>query len=182
MVIDELQQVYKQGLLTEAYGSYGRSLVRYALFKVRSGTICEELVQETFLKAWKYLVKGGEIKIMKAFLYHTLNHLIVDQYRKRVTTSLDALIEGGFELSDEHPIRLLDLLDGARAVHLIKKLPPVYREILRMRYVRDLSLNEISLQIGITKNAVSVRMHRGLAKLKLIYARGLGAECILPPA
>ena len=38
-----------------------------------------------------------------------------------------------------------------------------------MRYVRDMSLQEISLLTGQSKNAVAVQVHRGLEKLKLLY-------------
>jgi len=40
---------------------------------------------------------------------------------------------------------------------------------MEMRYARDLSLKEISLIAGQSKNAMAVQTHRGLAKLKLLY-------------
>jgi len=39
-----------------------------------------------------------------------------------------------------------------------------------MRYVKDLSLKEISLITGQSTNATAVQIHRGLEKLKLLYA------------
>jgi DNA-directed RNA polymerase specialized sigma24 family protein len=38
-----------------------------------------------------------------------------------------------------------------------------------MRYIQDLSLQEISLITGQSKNAVAVQIHRQLEKLKLLY-------------
>ncbi len=40
---------------------------------------------------------------------------------------------------------------------------------MHMRYVRELSLKEISLITGQTTNATAVQLHRGLEKLKLLY-------------
>ena len=40
---------------------------------------------------------------------------------------------------------------------------------MRMRYVQDLSLKEIALLTGQTANTIAVQLHRGLAKLKLLY-------------
>ena len=182
MLVTEQQRVGPQNLLTEAYRSYGKELNLYALFKISNSAIGEDLVQETFLKTWRYLVRGGKIKIMKAFLYHTLNHLIVDQYRKHRTASLDTLIENGFERGDDHPIHLVNFLDGQQAIRLIHYLPAAYQKVLRMRYIKDLSLEEMSQVIGITKNATAVRVHRGLLKLKVLYAVGLRTGHILPPA
>jgi len=38
-----------------------------------------------------------------------------------------------------------------------------------MKYVQDLSLKEISLLTGKSKNAVAVQLHRGLEKFKQLY-------------
>jgi DNA-directed RNA polymerase specialized sigma24 family protein len=65
-------------LLTEAHRTYEKSLTSYAFFKLHNHAISDDLVQETFLKTWRYLVKGGRVDVMKAFLYHVLNNLIVD--------------------------------------------------------------------------------------------------------
>jgi len=107
---------------------------------------------------------------MKAFLYHVLNNLIVDEYRKRKTTSLDVLLEKGFEPSTGHPVGLFDILDGKAALLLIQRLPVAYQKIMRMRYVQDLSLKEMAIITGHSKNALAVQAHRGLEKLKLLYA------------
>jgi RNA polymerase sigma-70 factor (ECF subfamily) len=109
---------------------------------------------------------------MKAFLYHVLNNLIVDQYRKHKTTSLDTLLEKGFEPSVSDSGRLFNVLDGKAAFLLIQSLPKKYQKVMRMRYVQELSLKEISLITGQSKNTIAVQVHRGLAKLKLLYNQG----------
>ncbi len=40
---------------------------------------------------------------------------------------------------------------------------------MRMRFVKTLSLKEISLITGQTKNTIAVQIHRGLEKLKILY-------------
>ena len=40
---------------------------------------------------------------------------------------------------------------------------------MRMKYNQDLSLTEMSLITGQTKNAMAVQLHRGLEKLKVLY-------------
>jgi RNA polymerase sigma-70 factor (ECF subfamily) len=109
---------------------------------------------------------------MKAFLYHILNNLIVDEYRKHKTVSLDVLLEKGFEPKALHsgsPRRLFNFLDGKAALILIQRLPEKYQMVLRMRYVQDLSLKEISLITGQSKNTIAVQIHRGLERLKELY-------------
>ena len=158
-------------ILAAAYDKYGKSLVARAFFKTSDHATSEDLVQDTFAKTWKYLVGGGKIDIMKAFLYHVLNHLIVDEYRKHKTASLDALLEKGFEPSAEDSShRLFNILDGKSLVVLILRLPVLYQKVIRMRYVQSLSLKEMSLITGQTRNALAVQVHRGIAKLRLLYS------------
>ncbi len=158
-----------QVTLTKAHHDYEKRLNSYAFFKVPDRTISEDLVQDTFMKTWSYLVKGGKIELMKAFLYHILNNLIVDEYRKHKTTSLDVLLEEGFEPSVGNSGNLFNVLDGKSALLLIRRLPEKYQKVMRMRYIQDLSLQEMSLITGQSKNAIAVQAYRGLSKLKLLY-------------
>ncbi len=165
-----LQQEAKlQGMLTVAHHDYQKGLNARAFFKVNDRSLGEDLVQNTFLKTWAYLVKGGKIETMKAFLYHILNNLIVDEYRKHKTTSLDALVENGFDVSVGDSERLFNTLDGKSASLLIQRLPEKYRNVMRMRYMQTLSLKEMSTITGQTTNTMAVQTHRGMEKLRLLY-------------
>lgn len=167
------QDTRQRAALTAAHRDYEKILKSYALYKVRDRETSEDLVQDTFMKTWSYLVKGGKIDLMKSFLYHVLNNLIVDEYRKHKTTSLDVLLEAGYEPSAGDSERLIDALDGKGAILLIQCLPVKYRNVVRMRYIQNLSLAEMSLITGQTKNAMAVQIHRGLAKLKVLYGNRL---------
>lgn len=158
-----------QKIVTVAHHDYEKGLNSHAFFKTQNHATGEDLVQNTFMKTWVYLVKGGKIDIMRAFLYHVLNDLIVDEYRKNKTTSLDVLIEKGFEPSAGNPQLPSNMLDGKALIILIQRLPEAYQKVMRMRYVQDLSLKEISLITGQSKNTIAVQIHRGLGKLKLLY-------------
>jgi RNA polymerase sigma-70 factor (ECF subfamily) len=171
MMTSKRQETRQRATLTTAHRDFEKGLNAHAFFKMQNREVGEDLVQETFLKTWKYLVKGGKIDIMKAFLYHVLNHLIVDEYRKRKTMSLDALLSKGYEPGKDHTERLFNILDGKAAIILIKGLPDRYQKVMRMRYVQDLSLAEMSLITGQSKNTIAVQLHRGLEKLKLLYNR-----------
>jgi len=158
-------------MLTVAHGDYERGMNSYAFFKVGSRATGQDLVQDTFTKTWRYLVKGGKVYLMKPFLYHILNQLIIDEYRKCKTSSLDVLLEKGFEPGLDDSERAVNTLDGKAAMLLIQYLPIKYGEVMRMRYAQDLSLKEISLITGQSRNAVAVQVHRGLAKLRKLYNR-----------
>ena len=165
------QKIKKEEALTVAYHNNEKRMTSYAFFKTHDPAKSQDLVQDAFLKTWAYLVKGGKINLMKPFLYHVLNQEIIDEYRKHKTTSLDSLLEKGYEPSFDNSERVSNVFDGKTILLLIKNLPAKYGNVVRMRYVQDLSLKEISLITGQTRNAVAVQVCRGLAILKKLCIR-----------
>lgn len=162
-----VEQKYKlEGVFNSAYQKYYKSLVARAFFKLGDRVLGEDLVQTTFMKVWDYLMQGNQIQLMQSFLYRILNNLIIDEYRKRKTSSLDELVESGFEPVAEGSENIPEILDGKKAMSLITSLPERYRDVMDMRYMQDLSLQKISELTGKTTNCVSVQAHRGLSLLK----------------
>jgi RNA polymerase sigma-70 factor (ECF subfamily) len=168
--MDKKETLKQKIMLALAHQSYNKGLNLHAFFKVNNHDTGEDLVQETFMKTWKYLVRGGKIDIIKAFLYHVLNNLIIDEYRKRKTTSLEILTEKGFDphSDDSESERVSNMIDGKSASLFIQKLPDAYKKIMHMKFVQDLTIKEISLITGQTRNAVTVKIHRGLQKLRVL--------------
>ncbi len=169
--MNKRETLKQQEILSVAHHDFNRGLNSYAFFKVNDHSVEKDLVQETFLKTWKYLVRGGKIDTLKAFLYHVLNNLIVDEYRKHKTISLDTLTENGFEPSVDQTEskRFINVIDGKVILLMIPRLPDTYKKIMHMRFVQDLSLKEISLITGQTRNSIAVKIHRGIEKLKVLY-------------
>jgi RNA polymerase sigma-70 factor (ECF subfamily) len=163
------EQTDREAVLTGAHRDFQSGLNSHAFFKVGNRAASQDMVQETFMKTWTYLARGGKIDVMKAFLYHVLNNLIVDEYRKRKSLSLDALMEKGYEPGVDTREQMANLLDGKAALLLIARLPLTYQKAMRLHYVQDLSITEISLVTGQLKNTVAVQLHRGLAKLRVLY-------------
>lgn len=159
--------------LEEAFEQYSDALFRHCFFRLSDREKALDLTQETFLRVWKYNENGGEIEDVKAFLYRTLNNLVVDEYRKKKTVSLDSLLEedgvseGDFDdLISNDRSSFEQAIDAKRALVILERLPEKYRTALTLRYVDGLSPKEIAEITNETENVVSVRIHRGLAKLR----------------
>lgn len=170
---NEKERKELDAILTAAYYQYKKELKVHSFSRISDRTLAEDIVQDAFIKAWNYLIKGGRILMMRSFLYHVLNKLIIDEYRKHKTVSLDTLIENGFEPSSSETNHLIDILDGRSAFSLIPYLPKKYQEIMYMRYAESLSLEEISGITKQSKNTVAVQIHRGIEKFRLLYQNQL---------
>lgn len=157
----------------DAFERYSDDLFRHCYFRVSDRERALDLVQDTFTKVWDYIVAGGEIDQFRPFLYRTLNNLIIDEYRKKKSSSLDALLEeetvseGNFpELRTGGLQELESKLDAQRFLSQLEHMPPQYREVVVMRYLDELTPKEIAQVTGDSENVISVRIHRGLQWLR----------------
>jgi RNA polymerase sigma-70 factor, ECF subfamily len=157
-----------------AYDRYADALYRHAYFRVFSESRAEELMQESFLRAWRYMSDGEKVENLRAFLYRTLNNLIVDEYRKKREESLDVLIEESpaNEPAEDGRESLENRVLLAQVRDMMRELPEEDRELLTFRYIDDMSPAEIAETLGMTANSVSVRLHRIIAVLKETADRG----------
>lgn len=157
----------------KAFEEYNDALFRHALIRVSNREKAIDLVHDAFTKVWSYIREGYEIDSFRPFLYKVLNNLIIDEYRKRKETSLDALMEkegvdeGSFDdLTESTAEVLAATIDGKKAFDLLQELPDQYREVIILRFVDQLGPKEISDLIEESENIVSVRIHRGLKLLR----------------
>lgn len=157
--------------LEAAYKDFAMPLTKYAFFKVHNKTLSEDLVQETFLKIWVYILKGEEIIMMKALLYRILNGLIIDEYRRqgREVYSLDLLTDKGFDVSTTDSEYQGQAIDIKTATRYIELLPKKYRDVVYMKVVLYMSTDEISNELKRTKNSVTVQIHRGFKHIKMLH-------------
>ena len=162
------------GRFTQAFEDYSDALFRHCFFRIGDRERSLELVQESFTKTWNYVARGKTIDDFKPFLYRVLNNLIIDEYRKKKTTSLDEFLEredaSEGDIPDLHSTGEMEQaemrFDGTRLLKALKTLPEKYREVVTMRYMDGFSPREIAELIGENENVVSVRIHRGLSKLR----------------
>ena len=163
----------------EAFEAHADALYRHAYFRISDKERAYDLAQDTFLKAWDYVAGGGTIKQYKSFLYRVLHNLIIDEYRKKKSSSLDELLEnekiaGAVEaqLSEGSVREAEEALDEVGLVEKIRshipELPDDYRVVLTLRFIDDLSIGEIAETVGVSENVISVRIHRGVAKLRVL--------------
>lgn len=160
----------------DAFEAHADELFRHSSMRLSDRERAVELTQETFFRVWKAVSAGEEIRHYRAFFYRILNNLIIDEYRKRKSQSLDtmleneetgAAVEGTLLRADTDIIEeAISRFDSAEAIKALKKLPEPYKTAIILRYIDGLSIPEIAESTGHTENAVSVRLNRALHKLR----------------
>src|SRR3989344_7992799 len=88
-------RVLKDALL-KAYESHAEAIYRHCYFRVFRKELAEELMQDTFMRAWEYMGNGNKIDNVRAFLYKIANNLIIDYSRKKKEESLEGMLENSY--------------------------------------------------------------------------------------
>jgi len=123
--------------------------------------LAADAVQDSFIELLGKF-PGFELRAkLTTYLYPVVKHnaQAADRKRRRKTPTGPEI-----DHSDDAPTTEPDRLDGLRAV--ISTLPDHHREVVFMRFLDDMSLNEISLALGIALGTVKSRLHHAIATLR----------------
>lgn len=158
-----------QKVFSKAYEKHADAIYRHCYFRVSDRETAENLMQETFMKTWEYMRGNETPKNIRAFLYRVATNLIIDHYRKKKESSLDALSENGLQVSDDSHKDIEKTADIKALLHKLDELEPEDKDLILMRFVDDMRPKEIASLLDLTTNVVSVRIHRAVQKLKKAY-------------
>lgn len=156
------------------YESESDSIFRFCLVRVSDREQALDITQETFLRLWQTMNQDKEIVNSRAFLFTVARRLVIDWYRKKKSISFGDMVNSeedgedeSYDPSDNMTTESLQV--GAEGRYLLEKingLSPTYKNPVYLRFVEDLSPPEIAEILGISANAVSVRINRGLEELR----------------
>lgn len=146
--------------------SYSRYLHRYAYWRCQDHSLAEDLVQETFLRAWKNLHQLKDTRTAKSWLTTILRRefaRLFERMRPEIDhETLPDTLSGG---------RDQDTTPEAFALReALTKLPEKYREPLLLQVLGGFSMEEIAAILGISKPAVMTRAFRARDKLRVTLA------------
>lgn len=140
-----------------------RDIYRYAYWLCRDPQIAEDLVQETFLRAWKAIDTLLDDKAAKAWLITILRRENARRFERKQFDLVDL---------DEHPLRDQGVLPSEQEMEHewlrrhIARLPAEYQEPLLLQVLGGFSGEEIAEQLGLNKNTVMTRLFRARNQIK----------------
>lgn len=178
MTDEELVVCYAQGnnaAFDTLLSRYKSSIYSYIYFIVHNKELAEDLFQETFVKVIVTIKQGGytENGKFKAWITRIAHNLVIDSFRQERsenTVSNDEVEVDLFnnirlcEETVEDTIVRRQVLSDVRK--LVKHLPDSQREVLEMRYYRDLSFKEIADLTGVSINTALGRMRYAILNMR----------------
>lgn len=170
-------EAYRSGradAFDELVASYEGTVHRLlAGFNVAPSDI-EDLTQEVFLRIFRNLHRFRGQSSFYTWLYRITINVFFDhsKKRKRADARLTRLQSALVEASDQQPYSddpfraTYDVLTHQTLSAAIATLPELFRDVVAMREVDDLSYEEIALATGISIGTVRSRLSRARARLK----------------
>lgn len=145
----------------------------------------EDVVQDTFARAFVALDEMEETPPLRAWLFRIAHNRALDLLRSRAIRAAEP-IEAAQEVADPEspdPVEVLMRREAVEtAVSRFVELPTVQRSVVILKDVLDQSLEEIAAMLDLTVNAVKAHLARGRARLKAINAEAPAKPAPRPPS
>jgi RNA polymerase sigma-70 factor (ECF subfamily) len=140
---------------------------RFIYSKVGNREEAEDLTSQVFLKAVRGLDRERGGQSIQSWLYQVARTTIADYWRafyKVRATSLEGMLEQGWEEPAEERVELASYRPEERVRRLLDLLPPHYREVLTCRFLLNLSIKETAERMELSEANVKVLQFRALKK------------------
>ncbi|CDN43484.1 RNA polymerase sigma factor SigW [Paenibacillus sp. P22] len=160
-----------QRAFADLVGMYQDKLYHLAYRMLYNRQEAEDAVQETFLRVFRNMERYDESMKFSTWIYRITTNLAIDRLRRRKPGfSLDAEVPehdgldgySMFASEDASPEDEVLLSETQRIIRTaIETLPPKYKSVMVLRYLEDLSLQEISDVLDMPVTTIKTRVHRG---------------------
>lgn len=147
------------------YDRYVQPIYRYVFSRLGNAPEAEDVTSQTFMAAYESLGRYRERGQFSAWLFRIARSKVNDHFRRsRREVGLEA---AGEILEREDALGVLIRAEElSRIRSLIHYLNEDEQELIRLRYVADLSFVEIADLLGRREDAVKKSVYRLLARLK----------------
>lgn len=141
-------------------------LYRAASHVIGNRTQAEDLVQETYLQAWKSFDRFEVGTNCRAWLFKILFHVIQHHRRKWFRIKLTNEGDEVFEQTLVYEPPIPQDLSDEEVLAAFEKIPEQYREVVLLSDVYDFKYKEIQETLGIPQGTVMSRLSRGRELLR----------------
>lgn len=153
----------KKSRFTVLVEAFSPDLHRYAHWLAGDSHVAEDLVQETFTRAWRSLDDLRDEKSAKAWLFTTLRRENARRFARKSLERVDIDVDT-LEASSS-----LEYGPEARALnHAMQALSDDYRDPLLLQVLGGFSVDEIAKEMDLSSGAVTTRLFRARQKLRAV--------------
>ena len=153
--------------------AYRNQVFRLALRMCGNEADADEVAQEAFLSAWKGLPNFRGESRFSTWLYQLTTHAVIDlmrrEKRQAAAEDIDEITTADDGPSPQQQAGRAETRREVRAA--LMQLPEEYRQVLLLRFMQELSYEEIGQTLKLPAGTVKSRLNRAKAQLKDILSR-----------
>ena len=155
------------GAVQELVAAYGDRLLRSACLLCGDPNEAQDLVQETFLQAFRSAGRFEGRSEVYTWLHGILLNLNRHYHRKRHRIIYnDELARQDVPLPEDATSPLDRDTSATALMEGLRRLSEPHREVLILRFYENLKLHEIAAQLGISDGTVKSRLHYAIAEMQ----------------
>jgi RNA polymerase sigma-70 factor, ECF subfamily len=166
-----------RGAFAELVDLYKDKIYHLAYRMLNNKHEAEDAVQETFMRVYTNLNRYDEQQKFSTWIFRIATNHCIDRLRKRKHSaySLDAEMPDGegndyysmLAGNEDTPEKQIILSETQLQIRkAIDALPEKYKTVVILRYLQDMSLQEISDVLDMPVTTVKTRVHRGREYLR----------------
>lgn len=155
--------VNRQKRFETLVNAYSSDLYRFAFWLCNNHSIADDLVQETFLRAWKALDSLEDEKKAKSWLITILRRENARRFERKTFDLVDI---DEFVVEDHNSLGPEQSLEKQQLHRAILRLEVEYREPLLLQVIGGFQTNEIAQMLELNLNTVNTRLFRARDQLK----------------
>ncbi|WP_163539470.1 RNA polymerase sigma factor [Gracilibacillus sp. YIM 98692] len=155
------------------YEMFYSRVYRDVYFITRDSHLAQDALQETFVKAYNNMYRVEDKERIGAWLSTIATRTAIDYLRRRKGSSeilTEDMTHNDKYLSDYQWSSLEDMVEGnimkEELFQKINQLKPEYREAILLKYIHELSINEMAQYLEMKESTVKTRLHRARNILK----------------
>lgn len=157
---------------------YERPIHAFVFHFFRDPALCQDLTQETFLRAWRFIASFRLEEKFSTWLYSIAKNLCIDEMRrvqKGGTVDIESVDPELFSTDPDgagDPMRAAVLSqEGETIRRIIARLPEKYRICIILFYFNELSYEEISAVMKVSLSNTKILLFRGKKMLLDLYRK-----------
>ncbi|MDD3647274.1 MAG: RNA polymerase sigma factor [Candidatus Dojkabacteria bacterium] len=191
---------------SQVYSCYFDDLWRWVYSRIKNKDITSDIISDSFIALYENIRNIRHPKALKSYLYKITKNRMIKFYAEEKPVSLSVFDLDRLEVSDSEIVeqnsnevegqisreadkqrnRELDNqvnndeYEGTNFVRLeevLKSLPEIYEEVLRLRFIAGMKIKEVAEILGKTENNVKVIQNRAIRKSKQLVFKLYNIKC-----
>lgn len=164
----------------DIYNKYINQMIAYSISILHNHHDAEDAVQDALLSISKMMnrISNFDERSTKAYVMTVVKNVSLNHLEKKKRSVKTVDIDVMYDLKDESALdEMMSFIDDDNAVAIVSKLKPIYRDVLLLYCIDDMSVKDIAISLNRKETTVKKQLTRAKQMLaKILIEEGYCAK------